>query len=680
MKQHFFLFAVLTITFLSVAGQGSPKVKYGKVSDEDLNMRIYAPDTSAVAVILHDEGYSTVSYELSKKRFMLDFQRFVRIKILKQSGTDWGNLRISLFSFGQSKEVLMNVDGTTYNLENGKVEKSVLKRDAIFQERENKYWEVARISLPSVKEGSVIDLKYSINSPLLWNLQTWTFQYAIPVKWSQYYVSYPEYFNYNHSSQGYHWLNSKKQSTKSETINFVESVDRQGSPWMGGGREQTARSISFMSNVYEYSAKDVPAIKEEPFCTTIENFTTRLKFELSSIDFTKVGGEFKSYTNSWGAICDGLLDDADFGGQINAGNFAESLVADLIKGKNTDKEKAVAVYSYIQNNIRWDNFISISTSKSLKKTVGDKTGNSADINLLLLTMLRQAGLKADPVILSIRSHGLISPVHPSLSDCNYVIVCTRIDDKPFFMDATEPSLPAGELPIRCMNGDGVLVSKTSAGLIPLTVTPAFSSISVMLEMKENKLSGNLLAYLYGKDAYDFREGVKDAGGPQAYFEKKKNSTNEIEYTDFRYEQLDSLHLPVRKKYGIILKSDLDEEASMIYLNPIVGKQMEKNPFSAPTRIFPVDFGVPFSEKYMFHMAIPQGYMVEELPQSKNIVLGDKDGVFTYSIAQAGDRINLVMRLSIEKAMFLPAEYPDLKSFFDLVVAKQAEHIVLKKID
>lgn len=277
MKHLTLTISILFFISVQLFADEAPKIKFGKVTEDELKMTAYQADTAAAAVILYDDGQSEVKYDVTKGRFLLRFDRFLRIKILKQSGTDWGNFVISLYSFNQTKEELGDVDGQTFNLENGKIEKSVMKKDAVFQERENKYWVLTRLSLPSVKVGSVIDLKYTINSPLLWNLRTWKFQYSIPVKWSQFYVSYPEYFKYNHSSLGYHLLNSQDQNTKNENITFTRVVESSNQSFGGAGeRQRVTQTINYLCNTYKYTAKEVPAIKEEPYTTTIENFVTRM--------------------------------------------------------------------------------------------------------------------------------------------------------------------------------------------------------------------------------------------------------------------------------------------------------------------------------------------------------------------------------------------------------------------
>jgi hypothetical protein len=671
MKKYYLLVIFFSFYFYAIS-QEAPKIKFGKVTEDELKMKTYDADTSAAAVILYDDGNSLVTYDTGIGKFMLNFERVLRIKILKESGKDWGNVIISLYSSNQTKEELKGIDGVTSNLENGKIEKSDLKRNGIFKERENKFWESVKISLPSVKVGSVIDLKYSVSSPLLWNLQPWRFQYSIPVKWSHLLLTYPEYFKYNHSSLGYYPLCLSNHTTKGEKINY--SVVYEGI----SGREREARAIEYTSDIFEYAAKDVPAFKEEPYSTSMDNFTTRLKFEIASVDFSRIGGDYKNYTNTWVSINNDLLNDEDFGGQISGGGFLEDDVKKITSGITSDIGKTIALYSVVQKTMKWDKYKSYSASKSLKKIYSEKTGNSADLNLLLLVMLQKAGIKANPVILSTRDHGIISPVHPSISDCNYVVIKANFDEGPLFLDVTDPQLPAGQLPLYCMNGKGIVIKKDTPEETSLAVLPATVKTLVSLELVDGKLKGSSVSMLAGLDAYNFRNDIKIAGGKKEYFDKLKNKSKEIDYQGFDYAKVDSLYSPVEKKYNFIL-SVTSEDNSIIYINPILFSKTTQNPFTSPTRTYPVDFGIPFIETYTLNFTIPDGYKVEELPKSKSLMLGEKDARFQYSAGLVDNKVIVNIKFSIDKPVIVSDEYPNLKEFFDRVIAKESEQIVLKKI-
>jgi len=645
-----------SVQLIAQETQEAPKVRFEKVSEEEMSMKTYPNDTTAEAVILYDNGTSYLRYDVTLG-FMLTHDRFVRIKILKQSGVDWGNFRLSLYSNESNRDNLYSVKGTTFNLESGKVVKSELKKDAIFRERENKYWEAVRLSMPSVKVGSVIDLKYTITTNLMWNLRTWKFQYAIPVKWSQYEVIYPEYFTYNHSSMGYHPLFYAKKNQKVENYND---------------------NFSYLSQIFDYAAKDVPAMKEEPYLTSLDNFTTQMKFELANSNFIQIGGEFKNYTTSWNDIAKQLKDNDSFGLQLKTTGFLDDAVTAITKGITDEQKKLELIYNHVQHTMKWDGYKSAFTSKSIKKAYSDKTGNSADINLLLTAMLNRAKISAFPVVLSTRENGMLSFTHATVSDCNYVIVKADINGKPMLLDATEPNLQTGCIPFRCLNGEGHLVGNELSESVPLSNPKSIENAMVQLEIKDGKMTGTIEKRLVGLSAFDFRESVKTAGGKQEQFDKLKNSSSELDYLEYKYNNLDSLSQPVSIAYKIAMKEGQDTDAGIIYIDPVLVNRHKDNPFTSPTRIYPVDFGVPFTEGYNMQLTIPEGYKAEGLPESKSFVMEGKGAQFLYQISQVENKIVLNLRFSIDKTQYIPSEYQALKTFYDLVVNKQAEQIILKK--
>lgn len=649
--------ASIVLTFRLI-GQEAPKIRFEKVSEEELSMKTYPNDTTAEAVILYDDGISYLKYE-DKVGYVLTHDRFVRIKILKQNGVEWGNFHLSLYSNESNRDNLYSVKGTTFNVESGKVVKSELKKDGIFRERENKYWEAVRLSMPSVKVGSVIDLKYTITTNLMWNLRTWKFQYPIPVKWSQYQVVYPEYFTYNHSLIGYHPLLYVKKSQRRETIN---------------GNINS----SYMSQIFDYAAYDVPAIKEEPFLTSLDNFTTQIKFELANSNFIQIGGEFKNYTTSWSDIAKQLKENDNFGLQLKTTGFLEDAVNELTSGTADEQKKIDLIYSHVQHTMKWDGFKSAYTTKSLKKAYTDKTGNSADINLLLTAMLNKAKISAFPVVCSTRGNGLLSFTHATISDCNYVIVKATVNGKTILLDATEPNLQAGFIPFRCLNGEGHLIKDVESETISLSNPKSIENAMVQLEIKEGKMRGTIEKRIVGLSAFDFRESVKTAGGKQEYFNKIKNTSSELDYLEYKYINLDSLSQPLDVNYKIVMKEGPEGDAGIIYIDPVLINRHKDNPFTSTTRVYPVDFGEPFTEGYHLQLTIPEGYKAEELPESALFALEGKGAQFHYQISQSGNKIMLNLSLSIDKIQYTPAEYQALKNFYDQVINKQAEQIILKK--
>ncbi|MDQ3536809.1 MAG: DUF3857 domain-containing protein, partial [Bacteroidota bacterium] len=147
---------LLLTTVIEVNAQG-PVLKFGNVSEAELLMKSCAIDTSAGAVVLGDFGTSSFQYDHVKERFMINFERHVRIKILKKSGYNAANDAIPFYRHNSTRVEVINLKGYTYNMEGGKIIKSKLEKDGIFEEVVNDNWTLKKITLPNIKEGSVIE-------------------------------------------------------------------------------------------------------------------------------------------------------------------------------------------------------------------------------------------------------------------------------------------------------------------------------------------------------------------------------------------------------------------------------------------------------------------------------------------------------------------------------------------
>ena len=62
-------------------------------------------------------------------------------------------------------------------------------------------------------------------------------------------------------------------------------------------------------------------------------------------------------------------------------------------------------------------------SNSLRNVMNKEKGSSAEINMILIAMLRSAGLNADPVILSTRSNGSLNQNSAMMQQFNYLVAC-----------------------------------------------------------------------------------------------------------------------------------------------------------------------------------------------------------------------------------------------------------------
>lgn len=659
---------------LSSFAQKAP-IKFGDVPLEDLKMTYYSKDSSASALILADFGESEITYNQANG-FQLEFERITRIKILKKDGFEWADFSIPLYHSGSSDEKLFGLKAVTYNLENGKIVESKVKNDAVFKEKVNENVEIMKITWPNVKEGSVLEISYKVSSDFLFNFQDWEFQQTIPVVWSEYRAGIPEFFTYEKYMQGYVPLALNENTTKSNSIT-LSSTTRTG----GGGFTPTTSTfnqnkIDFTQNLHRWVAKDVPAFKSEPFITTSKDYVSKINFELGYIKYPNQ--PVQPVMGTWADINKKYAEDSDFGGAVTGNGFLKKIVEEITSGLDKDEAKVTAIDAYVKKNVSWDGTTRKYLDSSLKKVLEEKKGSSAEINLLIASLLEKAGFKVSPVLISTRDNGFIRETTPVSSQFNAVVCLVEFGDKKILLDGTDALLPPGILPERCLNGSGFVISKngfTWVSLAPRAKSRSIVNIDIKLS-PDGELKGKVGAEQTGYYGHRVRkkfivkgqeEYIKDFLGSRTWQISKSEFSNALEPGS-----------PFKETHEVAISEHATVAGDVIYLNPFLLLREEENPFKLEKREYPVDFGSPIEKTYIIKFTLPAGYAVDEMPQSKSFGLAESAARYYYNIAQIGDAITLTSSFHINRNIFSQDQYPNLKEFYNQVVAKQAEQIVLKK--
>lgn len=190
-----FIFVLLSSTVFA------QKLELGKVTVEELSEKKHPKDTSAVAAYIFNKGKSYFEFS-QQDGFTLKTEVEVKIKIYKKEGYKWANEGVRYYIGQSEKEGVLFYKAVTYNLVNGVIEKTKLKSEGEFIEKVNKFWNVKKIAMPNVKEGSIIEYSYVITSPFLSNVPDWEFQKEIPVNYSEFTTAIPEYFIYSVHTKG----------------------------------------------------------------------------------------------------------------------------------------------------------------------------------------------------------------------------------------------------------------------------------------------------------------------------------------------------------------------------------------------------------------------------------------------------------------------------------------------
>lgn len=677
MKLKFNLLMVaLLCTVFNLSAQNKEKDKnktfeFKKITAADFTLLNLKVDTSYGAVIIADVGQS--SFVGNRKGwFSLVYKHQRRIKILNAKAFDIATVNIPLYHSTKSddEELLDDLKASTYNLVNGVVEETKLDKNNVFKEVKDRNRQLRKFTMPAVKEGSIIEYSYTINSDYLFNLQPWSFQGSYPRLWSEYELNLPQFFQYVVLSQGYLPFETSK---KEKFQNFSVRNSNEAS-----GRDDII-NLSSTNTISRWAIRNVPPIREERFTSTIDNHIAKIEFQMSGQQFPEM--PYKNIMGTWPSAVTDLMKRDDFGAEFsNANNWLNETIRNLNLKEKTPLEKAKTIYAYMQQNFSGKGLRGIYTTQSLKETLKSKKGYTAELNLLLTLMLREANLESDPLLLSTRHNGKVIDGYPLIHQYNYVVSKVTIDDAIYYLDASDRHLGFGKIPRDCYNGIGVALNTIPKAeqLSPENLTEAKVTNVVLMNSEKDpeQWVGQINSYLGYYESTSVRDEI-DEKGKDNYEKKLKDAyTGEYKIDDVKLESFDDNEKVILMKHSLEVTRDVS--SNLIYFNPMLKEGIKENYFKSAERNYPVELPYRMEETYVFYIDVPEGYVIDEVPKSARVILNDSEGSFEYLISKTDTQVSLRSKLSINKTVFMPEEYESLKNFFDYVVKKHAEQIVFKK--
>lgn len=627
--------------------QEKTPVVFGKVTEADFATPA-GVDTSVEAVVIADIGIRTFERPYGN---VWDgyLQHTKRMLILKRRGFEAATVTIPLLVYKERSEEINELKAATYNLERGKVVKTDLDKSGIFKEKFSENLEVERFTFPAVKEGSIIEFMYKEKSQFGFGNETWQFQGVYPCLWSEYMASIPSGFIYSVVPHCYLQFYIDKTETKERS---------------------DLGSVYGSIKTFHWVVRNVPALKELPYTTTIRNWVARVEI--------RPGGSL-----GWRLVSQQLLRSDRFGADVPADNpWLDKDLKEITAGAEDDLSKARKIYAYVRDHFSCNKRPGYMMTNTLKTVYNARSGSAAELNLLLTAMLDHEKMYAFPVVLSTRSNGFMNPMVTQPAILNYVICKLNCGSTSYFLDASDPELKYGQLPLECYNDYDVVVGDTEQRFLEakLTADSLIEQEKVVVFLSNGEkggLDGSVQRFPGIAEAMEIRKKTKGQDGEKKFWDQLRSGlTAEETVADL---EIDSLRLPDEPmviNYSFHVATD--SASDILYFTPILADRIAANPLKDVVRIYPVEMPYSKDANYILTMDIPNGYAAEELPKSEKVLLNDGGGYFEYVLTKDGDQIHLRTRIRLAKANFQPEEYENLRSFFSTVVEKESEQIVFKK--
>lgn len=614
---------------------------FGKIDKADLEMKDCEFDPGSEAVVLIDLGEIMFDY-FQNVGWQSTIEYRVRIKVLKASGIHRSEITIGYFA-KNSVQQISNISGVSFNLDPaGKIVETSLEKKAVYNKPISKSYSEVSFALPDVRVGTVFEYKYKIISKSYSYIPSWNFQQSIPVRYSAYSTTIPEFFQFT------------TQVTSRQDM--MKKIDK-----------YSDKSTWFIMH-------NIPALKDEPFSSGKKDYIQRVDFQLSKIE-APAYSYYETIRTTWPKIITELLEDDDFGLAIKRKLRGTDVLDAELHDAKTTKDKVRMIYNYVQSNMQWNRSYSKYTENGIKDAWDKKNGNIADINFILINLLRDARVDATPVLASTKNNGAINTLFPFLNQFNCVLAYVKDGDDIYIMNAADKYNPFYLLPDDVLNTNALLVDKTNGGLIEMFSDKKF--VSDIHFLCNTDAAGNVTGeatIISSGYARNVMMGKSKSKGDKSFLEENDGIDLKIDSLSIKNEK-DEL-LPLEQKLSF--NGSLQSSGEYLFLPCTLFGGLDKNPFIAENRVMDIDFGYPKSYSISGAYVLPEQYIVQGLPKNTKMLLPDTSILLTRLVQHDGNVVSFLFKLELNASGYTADSYPYIKEFYRKLYEILDERIVLKK--
>ncbi len=641
--------AIFVLFFICFSLQAQSKTEnnltipdYGVIEKADMQMKDCDFDPGAEAMVLLDDG--VLEFDTY---YTLIFRRRLRIKILSNKGLDWANVHLRFRNGAR----IFDIAAQTYNLDvNNTVVTTQVEKNLVYEKKQNKKYSEKVFTFPNVKAGSIIEYSFRHEGG---GLIDWYFQRSIPTKYSRF------------------------------TTDFPKEIELSCTPYCSFKYEVADENIEGRKRK-TYSMSNVPSFKKEPYILNEDYYHDRLETMVTAY---LINGRKVDKRMNWIDVVKLLMEDEDFGVQIKKNIPRTADLDEKLKTVTGPYEKMKTVYKYVQDNMEWNEYTGIWALDGVKSAWKDKKGTAGEINLILVNLLKDAGLNVHPILVSSHDNGIVNTADagtfdlPGYRQFNKVMAYVDLSGRTYVLDATQKDNPVDLIPPDVLLTPGLVIEKINTydwGWKSLWREDA--NAANVLTIKGNideseKLNGEVSIKSFDYARLSRLPIVKK--GKDKFIEKYVTESNPgLLVNDVTFENIEADSLPLVQTIKFTEPLTISGDYASFSTNILTG--LEKNPFLADSRFSDIFFGYKQHFVVLGTYTLSVEFMLDDLPKNIKLIMPDTSIIMS-RISQINGNI-LQTRIDIEfrKPFYLAAQYGELQEFYRRLFEVLNEQFVMRK--
>jgi hypothetical protein len=373
---------------------------------------------------------------------------------------------------------------------------------------------------------------------------------------------------------------------------------------------------------------------------------------------------------------------------INKETGAEikSVTDSLIRGKNTDREKAEAIYRWVQGHIKYvafedgmEGFIPRDANLVCHRRFGD----CKDMASIITVMLKHAGLKAYYTWIGTRNLPYTYAETPLPLVDNHMISTLELNGEFIFLDGTDPSCVFGT-PAGHIQGKEALVGidKEHYKIIKVPVISHDLNVyadSTFITADEKMIHGDIRIYMKGYYATDLRSRLTYMGSNDKEKYAKElagRASNKFAADGYQF------HTELKDKNTMLFTTKFNlpdygkNVAGNLFINMNLIRPYEHQEIDYPKRKTPIEFDYKFTKRFVTVLTVPEGYEVDYLPEGKSF---EQEGFgFSFKYEKKDKQVVYTQEFTNDNMMLMPAQFSNWNKVLENLFPLYKETVSLTK--
>lgn len=376
--------------------------------------------------------------------------------------------------------------------------------------------------------------------------------------------------------------------------------------------------------------------------------------------------------------------------QIDKSDHTEifSIATDLVKNLNSDKEKAKAIFNWVQSNITYVAFedgLGGFVPRDASSVCSKRYGDCKDMANLLYEMLNHVGIEAYHTWIGTRDRPYSYYEVPTPIVDNHMITAAIIDGETIFLDATDSYVPYGMPSAFTQSKEALIgISPDDFKIIKVPVQPKEKNISLVkttITLDDNVIHASEKRTLTGYEMVDFVRDAKykkDEKSDEEYLNTKfKIGNNKTTYKNIEFGELSTLNDEYSITYDLEINNYAKKIGSKVYLNLNLEKPLSTDLLLLENQRFGKKVNHQFIKKYETTFIIPVGYKISSVP--KNISNKLENYGFSFEFTQKGNSLQAHKEIYINTLAIENEQYDDYNLFIKSLIKAYKKSIILEKI-